>query len=103
MDITRIEAHADYISMDLANRVLTQSLSITEAMYSLVVAMSFLLSRTLPKEAFDQEYEDSKALAHKLVTVLNQYIRENEGISTARVILSLSLLMELVMEERNQE
>jgi hypothetical protein len=103
MDSTKIEAAADHLSMDLATRVVNQTLTITEAMYSLVTAISFLLGRTLPEEAFQTEYEDSKALAHEMVEVINQYIAKNGNkTSTARLMVSLSLVMELVMEQFNQ-
>ena len=102
MEITKTEAIADFISMDLATRVINRTLNINEAMYSLILAVTLLLSRTLPAAAFQIELDSSKALAREVADTINQHISNNSGTSPARVMLSLNLVMELIMESANK-
>ena len=87
--------------MDLSIRVINRILTITEAMYSLVLAVPYLMSRTLPKPAFDAEHDNSLELAHELVNTINKYLSNNSDTSHARIMLSLSLIMEILMEDLN--
>ena len=102
MDLPKIEAMADFISMDLASRVINRTLDINEAMYSLVQAVALLLGRTLPAAAFQTEMNNSKELAHEVADAVNRHISNNRGTSPAKIMLSLNLVMELVMEEINR-
>jgi hypothetical protein len=102
MDMSKVEAMADYISMDLASRVINRTLDINEAMYTLIQAVALLLARTLPAAAFQLEINNSKALAHEVAETINRHISENKGTSPAKIMLSLNLVMELILETVNK-
>ena len=100
--MSKTEAIADYISMDLTTRVINRTLDINEALHSLILSTTYLLSRTLPAAAFQIELDNSKALAHEVANTINQHISNDSSTSPARVMLSLSLVLELMMEKVNE-
>ena len=98
MDPSRIEAQSEYIAMDLAMRVINRSLSIQEAMFALVRAMARLLGKLLPEKVFITEYDSCAGLTAEITKAINNYLEANDRVPTARVIMSLGLASELVME-----
>ena len=98
MNTRRVKSLANYLSMEITPRIINRTLSLPEAMYSLILAIEFLLQRTLPKDAFENEFEQAKDLAIMINDTVNQYIKQVDGTSLAKIMLSMTIMAEAIME-----